>query len=116
MTAQGHPRAVFRRAIERGNLLVAEATAREIGRLGLAEALDLTALIAVKDPRRRSRVSARWLFRYLQECDTTTIEEAAHAAAALAALGGPGHDDAHHALAAMADRATSRRRRSGAAS
>jgi hypothetical protein len=25
MTAQGHPRAIFKRAIERGNLVVAEA-------------------------------------------------------------------------------------------
>jgi hypothetical protein len=32
LTAQGHPRAVFTRAIERGNLLVAEPTAREMGK------------------------------------------------------------------------------------
>jgi len=31
LTAQGHPRTRFKRAIERGNVLVAEATAREIG-------------------------------------------------------------------------------------
>ena len=31
MTAQGHPRAIFKRAIERGNVLVAEAKAGEIG-------------------------------------------------------------------------------------
>jgi hypothetical protein len=31
LTAQRHPRAIFKRAIERGNVLVAEATAREIG-------------------------------------------------------------------------------------
>jgi hypothetical protein len=30
LTAQGHPRAIFKRAIERGNLLVAEVTAREL--------------------------------------------------------------------------------------
>lgn len=41
-------RSVFRRALERRNLLVAEATAEEIGRLGLAEALELTVLIARK--------------------------------------------------------------------
>jgi hypothetical protein len=45
---QGHPRAIFQRAIERGNLLVAETTLREIGRVTLTEALQLTALIAVK--------------------------------------------------------------------
>jgi hypothetical protein len=34
----------FKRAIERGNLLVAEATARELGRLTLEEALRLVLL------------------------------------------------------------------------
>jgi hypothetical protein len=34
------------------NLLVAEATAREIGQVSLVEALELTALIARKAPRR----------------------------------------------------------------
>jgi hypothetical protein len=40
---------------------MAENTLREIGRVTLVEALQLTALIAVKDPRRHARVSARWL-------------------------------------------------------
>jgi hypothetical protein len=35
-TSQGHARRVFRPAFECGNLLVAEATAKEIGRLSLA--------------------------------------------------------------------------------
>jgi hypothetical protein len=48
---------VFRRALERGNLLVAEATAKEIGRLSLSEALELTLLIARKEPRRHPRGS-----------------------------------------------------------
>ena len=38
MTAQGNPRVVFRRALERGNLLVAETTAREVGVIDLPEA------------------------------------------------------------------------------
>jgi hypothetical protein len=76
-TAQGHPRAIFQRAIECGNLLVAQNTLREIGRVTLVEALQLTALIAVKDPRRHARVSARWLARSLEERDQATIDEAA---------------------------------------
>jgi hypothetical protein len=40
VTAQGHPRTGFRRAIERGNYLVAVTTAREVGQLDFAEALD----------------------------------------------------------------------------
>jgi len=90
VTAQGHPRTIFRRALDRDNLLVAEAVAREIGRVSLAEALDLTALIARKDPRRRSRAAVRFLERLLDE-RRLTIEEAALAATALGALGGPGH-------------------------
>jgi hypothetical protein len=42
VTAQGHPRAIFNRAIERGNLLVAETTARQMGRVSPVEALDLS--------------------------------------------------------------------------
>jgi hypothetical protein len=50
LTAQGHPRAIFSRAIERGNLVIAEATAREIGGLTLEEALRLLFLYAEHDP------------------------------------------------------------------
>jgi hypothetical protein len=45
-TSQGRPRTVFARALQHGNLIVAEATARELGRISLAEALELTILIA----------------------------------------------------------------------
>ena len=41
----------------------AEATAKELPRLGLADALELTILIARKEPRRHPRVAARWLLR-----------------------------------------------------
>jgi hypothetical protein len=37
--------------------VVAEMAAREVGRLTLGEALALTALVAQKDPARRSRVA-----------------------------------------------------------
>jgi hypothetical protein len=76
--------------------------AREIGRVSLAEALELTALIARKDPRRRSRAALRFLERLLEECPRLTVEEAALAASALAALGGPGHDSALGALMGLA--------------
>jgi hypothetical protein len=80
---------------------VAEATAKEIGRLSLDEALELTLLIARKDPRRHPRVAARWLRRYLDEYDGVTIDEAAMASACLSAL-----DGAHHAEAARMLRTT----------
>jgi hypothetical protein len=47
--------------------MVAEVTAREIGRITLAEALELTILIARRDPRRHQRVAVHWLQRYIDE-------------------------------------------------
>jgi hypothetical protein len=41
-TSQGHPRTIFRRALERDDLVLAEVTARET----IAEALELTALVS----------------------------------------------------------------------
>jgi hypothetical protein len=76
-TSQGHARTVFRRALEHENLLVAEATAKELPPFNLTDALELTVLIARKDPRRHPRVAARWLMRYLEERDEATIDEAA---------------------------------------
>jgi hypothetical protein len=38
MTSQGHARAIFRRAVERRNLVVAEATAKELPPLSLSDA------------------------------------------------------------------------------
>jgi hypothetical protein len=106
LTAQGHPRSIFKRAIENGNLAVAEASAREIGSLTLEESLALTGLVVQKDPGRRSGYTVRWLLRLLEEDENLTIEEAVLAASALAALGGRGHEEAFSTLSAMAERAT----------
>jgi hypothetical protein len=114
-TSQGHSLSIFRRAIERGNLTIAEATARELLRVSLTDALELTILIACKDPRRHPRVAARWLLRYLEEDPETTIDEAALAASCLAPLPGFGQADAAQVLRAMAERATRRRGARGVA-
>jgi hypothetical protein len=84
---------------------MAEATARELGRISLEEALALTALVAEKEPERRSRFAVRWLRRLLAEDESLTIEEAAMAGSCLSALGGPSHEEAYGMLAAMAERA-----------
>ena len=76
-TSQGHPRTIFRRALEWDNLVLAEVTAREIGRVTIAEALELTALVARKQPHRYGRFAARWLCLYLEEHEKTTLEEVA---------------------------------------
>jgi hypothetical protein len=107
LTAQGHPRAIYQRAIERGNLLVAETTLRELGRPTLGELLELTILIAFKDPRRYPRVSARWLVRYLEAHGEATIDDATFAVAFLEALAGPNN---LHAVTALRDMASSGRR------
>jgi hypothetical protein len=84
----------LQRALARGNLLVAEMTAREIGRVSLEDAVALTALIGQKDPRRLDAFAARWLRRYLDERAPVSAYEAALATAALNALRDPAAVDA----------------------
>jgi len=64
------------------------AAARDLPHLSLIDALELTLLVARKDPRRHQRVAARWLQRFLEEDPAATIEEASLAASALIALTG----------------------------
>jgi hypothetical protein len=88
----------MRRALERGNLLIAETSARECGRLTLQERLELTALISQKQPERGRRVAAVWLRRWIEEMPGVTIDDAALVASLLTALGGPRHPAALGAL------------------
>jgi hypothetical protein len=67
MTAQGQPRARFRRAIQRRNLLGAETAAREMGAVSLGEALDLVCLVAEVAPARLDAYARRWLARLADE-------------------------------------------------
>ena len=83
-TSQGRPLTVFARALQHGNLVVAEATARELGRISLAEALEPLTLIAKKEPARLSKVGVRWLQRYLEE-EQAGLEDVALAVSALSA-------------------------------
>jgi hypothetical protein len=59
--------------------------ARELGRISLAEALELTILIAKTEPRRHPKIAVRWLERYLLECEPTLCDIAL-AVSALSAL------------------------------
>ena len=52
-------------------------TAREIGRITVAEALELTALVARKQPHRYGRFAARWLCLYLEEHEKATLDDVA---------------------------------------
>ena len=73
--------------------MLAEVTAREVGRIDLREALELTALIARRDRPRSDRYRVRWLKRYLDE-KAMSMEDAALVTGALSALGGPRHGEA----------------------
>lgn len=103
ITAQGNPRAVYERAIQRGNLLVAETVLRsEIPRPTLVDLLELVALIAVKDPRRHGRAAARWVQRWLESEPEATVDDVAYVAVSLQALGGRRHGAALLALREVA--------------
>jgi hypothetical protein len=97
LTAQGHPRAIFCRAIERRNLLIAEATARELGALDLSEALDLVCLVAEVSPNRLDAFAGRWLARLAEE-EALTLSELDIAITALRALPSKRAADALRAL------------------
>jgi hypothetical protein len=56
-----------------------------MGHVSLTEALELTALCALKDAGRFSRVAARWLRRYLEAAEDATVYDAAFVAANLQA-------------------------------
>jgi hypothetical protein len=66
--------------------VLAEVTAREIGRVTIAEALELTALVGRKRPHRHGRFAARWLCLYLEEHERATLEEVALLVAHLRSL------------------------------
>ena len=62
-------------------------TAREIGRVTIAEALELTALVARKQPERYGRFAARWLCLWLEEHEKATLEDVELLVSKLRSLG-----------------------------
>jgi hypothetical protein len=69
--------------------VLAEVTAREIGRVTITEALELTALVARKQPHRYGRFAARWLCLYLEEHEQATLEDVALLVSYLRSLPNP---------------------------
>src|SRR5689334_11320097 len=102
VTAQGHPRTIFKRAVERGNHVLAEATAREMGNVSLDEALLLVFLYAEKEPIKFERAALRWHARYVTECSPALLM----AQIALAPLSEvrAGSEGARKLLSALAER------------
>jgi hypothetical protein len=64
----------FRVACERGSLLQAEAAARELGRLGLDDALRLVLLYLREGDRRFEPAAVRFIGRVLVECPGLSFE------------------------------------------
>jgi len=91
----------FRRAIASGNVVVAEATAREFA-LSLEEALQLVLLYAAYEPAKLERAALRWFRRYLEESKAVTLLRAQLALSALAELRVGEHDAAAKLLAELA--------------
>jgi hypothetical protein len=78
--AQGSAGAIFWRAIERRNVIAAEAAAREFPVLPLDYALALVHLYADKNDRRYERAALRYLERYLAETNPSLADVAGIAA------------------------------------
>jgi hypothetical protein len=108
VSAKGHPRAEFQRALERGNLLQAKALAKVLvataGRLSLGDALALLLLMAAKQDDRYERAALRWHARLETELAALTIEESQLALAALATLERVEDGPAQEALLALCRR------------
>jgi len=72
VTSRGHAYAEFKRALDRGNLWIAEAVAREMPQVSLEDALKLAHLYAEKEQWDKfERAAMRWLRRYLDENSPT---------------------------------------------
>jgi hypothetical protein len=110
-TSQGRSYGIFQKALQRRNVVAAVAAARELPKLSLGDALELTFLIAHKDPPRHRRAAARWLQRYLEEHPEAKIEEAALVASCLAALPGGSYKEAVQTLRAWPKRPLAGERR-----
>ena len=83
VTAEGHPGARFRRAIQHGNLTAAEQAAFELPFLPLVDARALLELYAEKGDRKYERAALKYLRRYLTEAEPS-LADVAHVAALLA--------------------------------
>src|SRR5207248_936103 len=86
VTSQGHPYAVFRRALERRHVAAAWAAAAGLPQLTLADALALCLLVRDYEPHRYGRLAVRWLARFCDEQPGVELEEAALVAAHLVAF------------------------------
>jgi hypothetical protein len=76
----------FERAVQQGNVMRAEAAARQLGRLPLDQALKLLFLYIEKEPIKFERAALRWLARYVTEGKAVSLLKTQLALSALAEL------------------------------
>ena len=92
----------FRRALDRDNVTEALSAAAELDFVGLAEALELTLLLADKEPEKYDRAAARWHVRFLEETKNVDLHEGLAVLTLLAAI--PANRLAASALAELLSR------------
>jgi selenocysteine lyase/cysteine desulfurase len=92
----------FRRALDRKNVTEALSAASELQFVGLAEALELTLLLADDESEKYERAAARWHVRFLQEVPNVDLRENQAVLALLAAI--PSNRLAATALAELLSR------------
>jgi len=102
VTAQGSAYMRFRRALDRGNATEALSAAADLQFVGLAEALELTLLLADQEPDKFGRAAGRWTARFLQEVPNVDVRESQAVLALLAAI--PANRLAAAALAELLSR------------
>jgi flavin reductase (DIM6/NTAB) family NADH-FMN oxidoreductase RutF len=102
VTAQGSAYMRFRRALDRGNVTAARSAASELQFVALAEALELTLLLADREPTKYERAAARWHVRFAQEVPHVDLRESLAVLALLAAI--PANRLAAAALAELLSR------------
>jgi len=80
--------------VQRRNVLLAELAAREMGGLGLNEALSLVCLYAATNDSKFEAAAVRWLVRLAVEKSEVRLGTVQLAAAALSELRGKHHEAA----------------------
>jgi hypothetical protein len=101
VTSQGHPYAIFRRALERRNLIAAWAAASELQVVSLPDALALCLLVRDREPTRFARFALRWHARFCAETPGVELENGRLILDLLAAVAGPEPERAGRALCAL---------------
>jgi hypothetical protein len=86
VAAQGWAYTRFRKALDRGNVTEALSAAGELQFVGLAEALELTLLLADGDQDKYERAAVRWHVRFLQETKNVDLRESLAVLVLLAAI------------------------------